>query len=66
MSEDRWVFAGFDGDVHIVEPSSGKKLAQTRTDRRLYQPGSYHEGKYAVLTASGVVQVWEVNHDIRN
>lgn len=65
MSESKWFFAGIDGDVSLVDANDGVKLAQNRTGRLILQPGDYHDGRYAILTGNGTVQIWEVNSELR-
>lgn len=66
MTENRWLFAGCDGDVNLVDVRTGAKLAQSRTDKAILQPGDYRDGKFATLTADGHLQVREIANDLRN
>lgn len=66
ISDNRWLFCGRDGDVHVVDPTTGDKLGQTRTGRGLLQPAAYFDGKVGLMTANGTVQIWELNSDLRS
>lgn len=61
----RWLFAGVGGDVNMLDPVTGEKLAQTRTGVKILQPGSVHNGSYALFGADGVVQIYKC-HDLRS
>lgn len=64
--DNLWMFSGRSGDVSLVDIRSGTKVAHTRTNVEIRQPGAYAAGRYAQLTANGFLQLWEVNSEIRS
>lgn len=66
MTKDKWFFVGCDGDVNLVDVRTGAKLAQSRTNQAVLQPGDYLDGKLAILTATGNLQIRQVANDLRH
>jgi orotate phosphoribosyltransferase len=60
LADGRLLFAGAEGDINIVNPATGVKEAQNRTERAFLQPGGTWAGKYGNITSNGTLIVWNL------
>lgn len=66
ISDTRGILLGQDGDTSLIEFSTGRKLAETRLDigdARIRQPGTFSDGKFALIDSSSNLRVFKVKDE---